>query len=495
MGGIRPRGCDRMMRCVAGRWSCFPVTVTLFWFGACAGEQTPVTPDPGPEAVPGSCTVQVAPDTLLFGWFWEGNMTPRSERVVVNVSCTGQAASSQASIAPRIAGEIATWEESQCHNVAARRLCGDVTPLEYGFADFIVTYGSVADTVPIIVNRLPRKLQRMDLEIDPGQSVTLDLSSYFEDPDGDALTYSVQNWASELVDITISGSEFTLLGVAEGYFHGSGFTITVADRFHPVDHGSGHVQIGCPRIDELRREGTGRIIVAAGEQPVRASECDRNIIDAAVAYWEQVLANDNRTIHVTMSDAGPDMATSGLAGGSGPEAGNGNPETAPWGILSIGSEVGLITSPAQFYNTVRQQLAQALGFGTGAGWRARLVHPFQQPADHDNPPDTHFAGESAYQAFLDLGGGDFYGTEGVPVSNGSPGPVSPNSFWRFNIIDQELMAGCWDLEGDPCPDVLPVSTITLAAMADMGWTVDMSLAEPGVRVGNCTPCERGSQYR
>ena len=329
--------------------------------------------------------------------------------------------------------------------------------------------------------------------LEPGQAVTLDLNEYYEDPDGDALTYSVRNNGErELLDLTIRGSELTLLGLVEGHSgtKSPGFVIRLSDGFHSVDNRTNaFVQIGCPGLDELPRERTGRIVVTYGEPRVRTSECDRRTIDAALAYWEQVLAEDDRTINVSIGDAGPNMTTSGLGGGTGPETAEGNPITTPFGLVSIGSELGLITSPAEFYDSTRGLLAKALGFGTGEGWFSRLVNPYAGPADRADPPDTHFVGPLAYKAFLDLGGGDFYDTEGVPVANGSTGPGPPNGHWRFSIIDRELMAGCSGEPGNPCPEILPVSTISLAALADMGWVVDMSLAEPGARIGNCTPCE------
>ena len=98
-----------------------------------------------------------------------------------------------------------------------------------------------------------------------------------------------------------------------------------------------------------------------------------------------------------------------------------------------------------------------------------------------------------YSAFLDLGGGDFYESEGVPVANGAPSNVQANTHWRSEIIDNEIMVGCDDVyahftEGAECGEVTPVSAITLGALADMGWIVDMGMAEPGTRTGCFRSC-------
>ena len=229
--------------------------------------------------------------------------------------------------------------------------------------------------------------------------------------------------------------------------------------------------------DELAIKGTDLFVIVESTPPVQLSECQERVFRAAVAWWEQALRSDSRMLTLTLLDPGPTWATSAYGSGSGPTA-------SPEGLIAIGRDswdAPRIGSPVNFYDLVRHELAHALGFGSGDPWREYLVNPFS--GDRNNPADTHFRGKQAHEAFLALGGGEFYGSPGVPVANGSPGPSQPNSHWRFNIIVHEIMAGC--SERYPCDThPAPVSKITLGALADMGWIVDMSLADAGARVGD-----------
>lgn len=60
-----------------------------------------------------------------------------------------------------------------------------------------------------------------------GESTDIDLSKYFNDPDGDALTFKVENkGTASVVDAVVSGSKLTLTGKAFGY---DDMTVTAAD--------------------------------------------------------------------------------------------------------------------------------------------------------------------------------------------------------------------------------------------------------------------------
>ena len=54
------------------------------------------------------------------------------------------------------------------------------------------------------------------LSIDVGRTATLDLASYFSDPDGDALGYAATTSNVAVVSASVSGSALTLRGVADG---------------------------------------------------------------------------------------------------------------------------------------------------------------------------------------------------------------------------------------------------------------------------------------
>ena len=59
-----------------------------------------------------------------------------------------------------------------------------------------------------------------------GEVVSLDVASYFNDPDGDALTYSAATSNPAVASPTVSGSTLTIAGVSEG---SAAVTVTATD--------------------------------------------------------------------------------------------------------------------------------------------------------------------------------------------------------------------------------------------------------------------------
>jgi hypothetical protein len=87
------------------------------------------------------------------------------------------------------------------------------------------------------------------------------------------------------------------------------------------------------------------------------------------------------------------------------------------------------------------------------------------------PPlaDTHFIGADAIAAFDEIGGADYTGAK-VPAENtGGAGTV--NSHWRDGVFGAEIMTGFLN------PGVNPLSVVTVASLADLGYTVDVGQAD------------------
>lgn len=130
-------------------------------------------------------------------------------------------------------------------------------------------------------------------------------------------------------------------------------------------------------------------------------------------------------------------------------------------------------STAEIERTAMHELAHALGFGT-LWYRHSLVrYPSRNaagdPVEADR--DTHFTGALALAAF-DAAGGTAYAGRPVPVEN-TGGSGTRDGHWRESVFGSELMS----------PRVAPgeietLSAITLQALADMGYRVDASRAEP-----------------
>ncbi len=75
---------------------------------------------------------------------------------------------------------------------------------------------SVAVTVQT-PNRAPEPSGSIPAQtVNAGQTLTLDVAGYFSDPDGDALGYAATTSAAGVVSVSISGSNLTMVGVAQG---------------------------------------------------------------------------------------------------------------------------------------------------------------------------------------------------------------------------------------------------------------------------------------
>ena len=80
-------------------------------------------------------------------------------------------------------------------------------------------------TVP---NNPPREVATIPRDtVNVGDEVTVDLSGYFEDPDGDALTFSADPFFDDVVTATVSGSVLTVEGVRGGW--STSVTVTASD--------------------------------------------------------------------------------------------------------------------------------------------------------------------------------------------------------------------------------------------------------------------------
>ena len=114
------------------------------------------------------------------------------------------------------------------------------------------------------------------------------------------------------------------------------------------------------------------------------------------------------------------------------------------------------------------EIAHVLGYGSL--WReSGLVHELSG--------DTYFRGELAIQAFNVAGGEDYSGNK-VPVVFGDLGGCSAGSHWRddvFRGLDRQFGAEVMEpvMEREHA-----LSAITIQSLADLGYVVDVSRADP-----------------
>ncbi len=133
---------------------------------------------------------------------------------------------------------------------------------------------------------------------------------------------------------------------------------------------------------------------------------------------------------------------------------------------------------------VLHEMGHVLGIGTLWDVFDLLRDPsLGGPAD----ADTHYAGPLAVAAFDEAGGVEYEGGK-VPVEN-EAGPGSGDSHWRQSVMVTELMTPYASIG---VTDEL--SAITIQSLADLGYRVDVGLADPyrlpGVAAGALAGVER-----
>jgi hypothetical protein len=132
-------------------------------------------------------------------------------------------------------------------------------------------------------------------------------------------------------------------------------------------------------------------------------------------------------------------------------------------------DVEVLEQEGALQAVILHEMGHVLGFGT-LWTESGLLQDPSQPDPEPPLADTHFTGAQAIAAFNAAGGSSYTGAK-VPVMNvGGAGTV--NSHWRDGVFDPEIMTGF--LNGG----FNPLSAVTVASLADLGYTVDASAADP-----------------
>ncbi len=113
------------------------------------------------------------------------------------------------------------------------------------------------------------------------------------------------------------------------------------------------------------------------------------------------------------------------------------------------------------------EIAHALGFGTA--WSGLKNSAIRHGARLGPPPDTHWPGTNAVAAF-NAAGGSNYSRGKVPVENERGGRGSLDSHWRHQAMHGEIMTYQFNTSA-------AISAITIQSMADLGYSVDVSVAD------------------
>jgi hypothetical protein len=224
------------------------------------------------------------------------------------------------------------------------------------------------------------------------------------------------------------------------------------------------------------------------------------LLDQAIARWEGVIVGDLPAVTISpdffgplecrgkaeflngnslddlaiLLDIGPMDGPGGLLGSAGPCGIRGS--VLPFaGILRLDSEDLDALTDRQVFDVIVHELAHILGFGTL--WE----HPANALLEGPRTEDPRYLGARGILEYQGLGGAD----PTVPVEN-TGGTGTRDGHWRESVFDTELMTGY--AEAVP----MPLSAMSIGAMGDLGYVVDLTRADeytipppaaPGMGIG------------
>ncbi|WP_419950980.1 leishmanolysin-related zinc metalloendopeptidase [Candidatus Palauibacter sp.] len=387
-------------------------------------------------------------------------------------------------------GDVLSYEvRSSDPGVAAVELSGStvrVSALAPGTATVSVTArdpeGRAAAlrfqvTVP---NRAPGATGTIpDLRLAAGDTARVDLAGHFTDPDGDTLAYEATSSDEGVALAAAAGDAVQVVALARGT---ATVTVTARDPGGLAADLSFGVDVRSPR-------GGFDIVLDFGGT---ATETQRAAILSAAELWMSVLADtelpdmpvepdvechgarasepvgtvDDLLVLVEIGDIDGPGRTLAQAGLCRLREGSMLPYVSA--MFFDAADFDDLIGSGDAKELAVHEIAHTLGFGLL--WR--LLDLLRDPAFGVGAIDAHFVGPLATAAFDAAGGESYTGGAKVPVEN-LGGRGSANLHWRGSVLRGELLRPL-----NALGERETFSAITIQSMADLGYTVDVGLAEP-----------------
>jgi len=199
------------------------------------------------------------------------------------------------------------------------------------------------------------------------------------------------------------------------------------------------------------------------------TSAQQQIFRDAAARWEQIITGDlpSATYNgVTVDDILIDASgatidgAGGILGQAGPDRLRSGSALPYHGIMQFDSaDLASMQSGGSLFSVIFHEMGHVLGVGTI--WQTKGL---LSGAGTSNP---RFTGAQATAAYNQIFGRS---ENGVPVEN-TGGGGTRDAHWRESTFNNEIMTG-WINSGSN-----PISRVTVASMADLGYTVNMNAAD------------------
>ena len=406
---------------------------------------------------------------------------------------------------------------------------GIVTPITGGYGQVVIDAGGqLSKTLTVVVNTAPvpsKNSWREPLRVEPGGTVEVDMDGDFTDLDGDPLAYWLWQRASkgvpEFVTVDFVGGELLTppgwsepvtvfedgespvlritAGDKDAPWDSTIVTVKAVDPWNVATVARFVITVGCPLLQEEFGGSSFDIEIEIGGKPSwltepQDAECSRRALQAAELWWENALDGsdalyeEGERLTITVDE----LEHHFYAGLAGPVDGldvetRARPargwvslnamalhepvrfnNTAVFGGIHDPNDGEPVEeprafSPSRFYNVARHEIGHVLGIGAGEIWDSLLRDKRQS---HGPVTDVHFAGATARDVFTDLA--PTYTGAVVPVQNQQNFGEILSSHWRQGVLAGDLMSP----HGGNA-----ISMVTLAALSDMGWIVNLEAAE------------------
>lgn len=331
---------------------------------------------------------------------------------------------------------------------------------------------TVPNRAPEVVDAIPAR------SLPGGDTAMVDVSAHFRDPDGDSLTYTAASSSPEVATVTVSGATLTIDAVAPGV---ALVTVTASDPEEARAASSFEVTV-------VRTGGAFDIELVFATSMTRAQEA---AFQRASERWMAILAPTdltdvslNRTAscgadprfrrHVeTIDDLMIVVAVSEIDGPGGTLGRAGPCLIRISNSLPLYGRIEMDAADLGRLETrdLEEVILHEMGHVLGIGLLWSRLGLLRNPASETSTPDTHFTGPLTIAAFDEAGGTGYSGAK-VPVEN-TLGQGSRNSHWRETVLALESMT---PLQHPGLAE--PLSAITIQSLADLGYEVDATLAEP-----------------
>ena len=213
--------------------------------------------------------------------------------------------------------------------------------------------------------------------------------------------------------------------------------------------------------------------ITVGYEDSGFTSAQRSILSEAVRRWTRVVVGDLPSVNddgLTIDDVYVDAAARDIDGRGGvlaqasPSAyrdGEGPGGALPYrGQIEVdAADLAALEQSGQLLDVLTHELAHVLGFGTM--WEEQGL---LRDVGCSNPRFTGAVATAQYNAAF--GRGD----TSVPVEN-EGGPGTHDTHWRESVFGNEMMTGFVDTGGNP------ISRVTIGALADLGYVVDLGAAD------------------